>query len=643
MDYVRCSDLRGRFTAYGLPPPLSLELHREVKKWETNSGPKWTVVRLKSLKTDFLRLKSNQTPLTWVAKNRKGEWKGVWGSLVRFSAQGLKQFEIVINCLMCYSSFVPSEPTEEHVEKMRKSVGATEGFIPKDIYSSLRNHAQAVLGALKLGPNRPLVTFSGRVATKSPIWKGRSVPQHSHLYKELDWFREEEHSDFAFRHFRCYSGVTEGLDIHLLRSFGVSFANSEAYQAKCSEWDWKHSILPKFQPVAAGNLAPLTKDGGWKVRWIANPYRIHQLALYPLGSALFKALSGLPWDCTFQQDKAFPALQEHLRKGREVYSVDLSSATDYFPLSLQLDTLRALFPKGIHQVELFGELSRCIWNAGPYGEVCWSKGQPMGLFPSFASFALTHGLLLDMLSGGVPGQFYVLGDDVVITHKPLYERYLEVLDILGCPYDPHKSFISSDLCEFAGKIVTPEKVVSSFKWRDPNSKNFLDLMRTFGQRFEPMLGRREKRVYHAICSFLPPVGLNHSQGPGKPLEQVVLETEEFLSQLPKAHGRVVHTDLFHRLVELLQPQLSLRLFSRIDISWFKRETKTLDERVSRAFRWTPFGDQRGFYPGDRGILADFLEVNHPESLMELPSTGPRERVDQGGPLEYYERILGFTD
>lgn len=634
MGYSRCPDLKGRFIGYGLPATWAVMLQDEVLKWERNSGPAWTVARLKSLKNDIVREKAGLEPITWVAKNRDGGWKGVIGSLRRRARNSTKAFEMVINCLMCYSSFIPSEPTAAHVEKMRSSVEAKECFIPPSLFSDVAQHALKVVGLLRGGSSRPLLTFQGRVATKAPVYGGKSVPQHLDLEKELDWLNCPDHLNFLERHWQSYSPVLEGLNWTTLRRLGITLPRCEPGDVF---WGPNNRLRPSFKAVAAGSLVPLTKDGGWKVRWIASPYRLHQAALNPLGERLFKTLRDLPWDCTFEQDKAYAVIQQHLRSGRMAFAVDLTSATDYFPLSLQTEVLSSLFSRDIHQVELFSELSRSNWNAGKYGSYSWSKGQPMGLYPSFASFALTHGLLLDFLAGGVPGRFFILGDDVVILHQPTYLRYVETMKLLGCPLDPTKSISSNRLTEFAGKIITPERVVSGFKWRDPNSKNFMELMRTFGQSFEPLLRHRERRVYRAVSRLLPPWGCNHSHGETLPLEQVVALTEEFKARMPEACGRAVHTSFLHRLVDLLKPDTSLRLFSGIRWSWFHRKAQELERASCKAFENTPFARMQG----DRGPLADFLEVNQPELLLELPALGPRERVDHPSLLEFYEELLGF--
>lgn len=640
MLFKRSSGMARRFVVYGLPPSAACMLEAEVVKWETNSGPVWTVDRLKSLKQDFIRLQANLDPLTYVRKNRKGDWYGVWGFLKHFASKSLKNFEIVINCLMVYSSYIPLKIDKEHVEKMKSSVGAEPVSLPGNFLQDLALHSQSILGQIRLGGVQPLVTYRGRSSVKSPIYRGTSVAQDSSLELEMAWFDNPYHQLFFNRHFKAYKPVVEGLTNQNLWK-PLKGLSGEAYHlSEYSPFETVHSRLrPAFMPCHAGSLVPLTKDGGLKVRWIASPFRLHQLALKPLGEALFGTIRQMPWDCTFNQTKSYECVQAHLKAGKTAYAVDLSAATDYFPLEVQTTILRSVMKEQDHyMIELFEELSRSKWklNLGKREYIRWTKGQPMGLYPSFASFALAHGVLLDMISSGVPNRFFILGDDVIILHYPTYERYLQTLDLLGCPYSPHKTLTSSGLTEFAGKIITPERILSAFKWREVNDDNFIELMRTFGQRFESLLSRRERVVYQKVKRFLPPYGCNHSTGLGQPLEDVVTATEVFEASLPKARVGSVHTSFLHWLVTLLKPDQLNSLFHRLKFQWFEEKTEAFDEKVLKAFKNTHFEH----FPGDRGVFADILDSL--DRKITLPAV-KKEWVDRTSLLEFYEGVLGLRN
>jgi hypothetical protein len=526
---------------------------------------------------------------------------------------------------------------------MKASVGAEPVSLPGNLLQDLASHSQSILGELRLGATQPLVTYRGKSSVKSPIYKGVSVAQNSYLELEMRWFDNPYHQLFFNRHFKAYQPVVEGLTNQYLWK-PLEGLSGEAYHlTEYSPFETIHSrpgFRPPFLPCHAGSLVPLTKDGGLKVRWIASPFRLHQLALKPLGDTLFQVLRQMPWDCTFDQTKSYQHVQAHLREGKTAYAVDLTAATDYFPLDLQLSILRSVLKKQDHFiVELFEELSRSKWKLNLPGRreyIRWTAGQPMGLYPSFASFALSHGVLLDLISGGVPNRFFILGDDVVILHYPTYERYLQTLKLLGCPHSPHKSIVSSGLTEFAGKIISPERILNAFKWREVNEENFLELMRTFGQRFEPLLSRRERNVYQKVKRYLPPYGCNHSTGPSQPLEEIVAATEEFESRLPETRVGGVHTSFLHWLAQLLKPGEPDSLFHRLKYWWFKEQAGSFDEKVSRAFENTCFEH----YPGDRGAFADVLSSLDRE--ITLPAI-EQKWVDRTSLLCWYEGVLGLRN
>jgi hypothetical protein len=590
----------------------------DIAKWEENSGPEWVVQRLKSLKQDMIRIRSGESPRTWVKTNRDGGWYGVWGYLRKLATTSLTNFEIAINCLMIYSIFVPSRITEKHFNEQREAIESQKVCYPNDLNQVLSDHAQSIYGTQKCGVSQPLIFYQGKDGTKAPYIGGPSVVQSEDILKDLEWVGHSlENLNFLNKHFQAYRPLLEGLSQEVLT------ASTQVVGLPATE-------------VCAGKLCPLTKDGGMKVRWIANPFRLHQWALKPLGDALFALLDGQAWDCTFDQTKPYKAVQEHLRNGKTAFCVDLSSATDYFPLELQLACLRKIFPHDEYLIHLFEDLSRnTTWSYGKES-VSWTNGQPMGLYPSFPSFALTHGVLLNYCSDNKPGRFYVLGDDVIILHQSTYDRYCSMLDVLGCPYNPSKSLVSNQMAEFAGKLITPAKIVSAFKWRDVSSNNFMDLMRTFGQRFRPMLRRREAVVYNRLGRFLPPHGCNHSMGPGSPLEEVISITLDFEAKLPESREGSVITSFFQRMAKVLHAKPFSSLFPQVCTEWLQNQAVSLDERTDAVFEQTPFRN----FPGDRGVLSDVVA----EPLRrKLPTVGETRVGHTVSTLEHYEGLLDALD
>lgn len=501
-----------RLLTIGIPRYLIRPFMEEVSKWETNSGVEWTLKRLKSLKVDLLRRRSGLGPLTWIRKNSKGDIHGTIGSLFRWSDKSEKNLAKAVQALMCYSLVQFSSLTDSQREKFLSGINAQEVILDQDFLDSFSSTVSEIVAPRTLSKVRPLVTYQGSLTKKAPRLFGRkSVSQDERILDDLQIFNTTGGLNLLCKYPDLYLVQMEGLQRkEYFRSMVDSSTRIPQYR------------LPN-SPVYGGEIHFLQELGG-KLRSIASPLRIHQNALTPLSESLYSLVRELPWDCTYDQSKAVPFIQEHLAQGGKVHSVDLSSATDHFPLSLQMVALRAIYGD-VNSVKLFEEISRANWKS-PIGDLQWKKGQPLGLYPSFASFTLTHGLLLRHLAGSWQNQFFIVGDDVVILDNSLYVKYIDMLERMSCPWSSDKSLSSSSLAEFAGKIITPSRVIPQMKWRTLSDENFLDICRLLGRRARCLLSRRQKRVFDNVAHLCEPIGLNFSL-PGDNLTKMVIRTLDF--------------------------------------------------------------------------------------------------------------------
>lgn len=108
--------------------------------------------------------------------------------------------------------------------------------------------------------------------------------------------------------------------------------------------------------------------------------------LKPLHDWLFAILRTIPQDGTFDQEQAVQTVIDKVRKGAlDVFSFDLSSATDRLPILLQAKILNHCVPDlGTMWARLL--TSRSYQVPLKYGneipEVRYSTGQPMGALSS---------------------------------------------------------------------------------------------------------------------------------------------------------------------------------------------------------------------------------------------------------------------
>lgn len=144
--------------------------------------------------------------------------------------------------------------------------------------------------------------------------------------------------------------------------------------------------------------------------------------MYPLHEFLFSILKQIPQDGTFDQLSPVSKLQDKYSKNphkRTYASIDLSSATDRLPISLQVSVLKILLEGKVpdsaafskawsellvnrhYQVKMNPHLVKQCFIPKEYfidtavaKGVTYSVGQPMGALSSWAMLAITHHAIL---------------------------------------------------------------------------------------------------------------------------------------------------------------------------------------------------------------------------------------------------------
>jgi len=413
--------------------------------------------------------------------------------------------------LLSYTSFVAGDLTAaqrakflDAVEHPRPSMADPKNYWDDDVID-------VSIPSILPHPGR-IEDLSGSPRRYMPTNDGRSIVEDQNLLEQsLFWFQNTAVWDIAhpYKHGSRLSSYLGGL----------------------TRYSLMHTLKTGEPLVSFAGRVSCIQEPGYKARFICNPSRFWQLALKPLGDALFGILQDLPWDCTFDQDRAIPGIQDFLAKGKTVYCFDLSNATDVFPLDIQLSLVRKMVkrvpqkpgPHGIFKPEatdlisLFACLARAdYWMQSEQRFVRWSKGQPLGLYPSFAMFALTHGFMLKQLAqrcgaftrvlekGHQP--FYVLGDDVIILDDALSELYKRELDLLGVEISEPKSLTSNVMAEFTGRIITKDLVHVPVKWRNISPDNWIDFLRQTGPNGIDLLPRHIRHVAKAVSSLPEPLG-----------------------------------------------------------------------------------------------------------------------------------------
>jgi len=487
-------DLRSRSIALPVPLTISMPIADLFCNWLEVNGSEWTIDRFKSIKLDLIRSQAGLPKVSvWVAKSKSGFFKGPFGALERF-AFNERRLDFAVQLLQMFTLLIAPGVTPKQEEKFLSGVLCAP---PSE--RDLEDAFDFVKCGFKKAQLRKVRFLKGaKPLMDRPYSPGRRAPTPSGSSTEVKGIIDS--LDFLFnchmgrRHYTkfkpFYDEVMEGLDWY------KEYQNIKAGSNPC----WNDSGT-----FVVGRIG-LIQEPGYKLRAVANPGRVFQQVLEPIGDVLYGTLArACPWDCTFDQSKSFPVLQQALSEGKVVHSIDLSGATDYFPLSLQMEVLKGLFPSDA--CDLFNEIATATWLYQGAG-IQWQRGQPLGLYPSFGLFALTHGLLLLGMLGKVvyDNQFFILGDDVVILDNELAASYNSLMAKIGCPISGSKSLVSTSICEFGGKIITKGRITPQYKWRSISDDSFIDIARNLGPRSLRLFKPRQLKILKYLSDIPESVG-----------------------------------------------------------------------------------------------------------------------------------------
>jgi len=571
-----------------VPPAIKIPIVNIFLSWTEKSGLEWSISRFKSIKTDFIRVKAGMSISTpWISK-KNNFFSGPLGGLQRWAYRNDKNFDRAIQLLQLYTFYISDSVTKTQEEKFVSAVQSSVIYHPfENAYSDLLLHATKLVFPRKNWyPDPASIVFRPVSATKrEPHASGKSYAEGTHTL------------DCAQSFLRDTAFGNQAVDRYP-KLFGAVMSGVASTTTKYYRTLFPQRVKDNFgsYPDNVGKIG-LIQEPGFKLRAVANPGRVYQQALQPLGDDLFSKLRSLPWDCTHDQHLPFLTIQKHMADGATAHAVDLSNATDKFPFELQYRMLHAMYSRK-DGIELFADLSRAEWRTSLCnGFIHWTVGQPLGLYPSFASFALTHGLMLYALNGfRHDSMFYVLGDDVVILNDSLHSKYMRFLVNMGIPYAPSKTLSSNVITEFAGKLITPSRVMPQLKWREISDDSFMDLARNVGPAIRGILRPRQRVIFDRLKSipdFLGGCGFNPE---GKPLADRMaiyynmLSTNDLYSYLLSYNGRINQMQFEERTPKEYNPRtrmLKSYALGKGDWYYFTAPTQTFDQKVVSLFSDIP--------------------------------------------------------
>lgn len=239
-----------------------------------------------------------------------------------------------------------------------------------------------------------------------------------------------------------------------------------------------------FKVEAAGKLRVFAIVDYW-TQWL----------LAGLHESLMSNLAKVPMDGT--HDHAACAKRAGLMgKKMGAWSVDISSATDRIPLSIQEYLLNTIFQSkiGFYWGSMLSQRDFVIPKNDygiPEGTVRYRTGQPMGARSSWPMLALTHHMLVQWaaVKAGVSNgsrafrDYSVIGDDLVIHNYEVYVQYLRHADLFDYGISEAKSLPSKKgVVELAKKVMYGDVSLSSIA-----VKQLLASLRTLSGRVQNVL------------------------------------------------------------------------------------------------------------------------------------------------------------
>jgi hypothetical protein len=406
----------------------------------------------------------------------------------------------------------------------------------------------------------PLVDYQVSPSRRSP--KGfDTVPEVEGVIDSLHVLVQR--TTWTTRNWDILSGVVRGIEGQIVNDLEINLEDERKAGGPPTEED---------QRPLMGTIS-LIQEPGYKLRFAANPYRVYQQALEPLGSALFDALKRVPNDFTFDQGRGVLLAQHFLGLGLPAVSMDLSNATDNAPLDAQLELLSRL-GVGTRWLQFLRDCCRGDWytrlsKGGAPVRVSWTVGSPLGLYPTFAAFALWHHAVVQyafwklgrskVLSpyGDWIYPYGIVGDDLFVMDRAVATLVRELLESWGVPVSLVKTLDSDHVAEFVGRIITSKDVIQGLKWKGRCSdESFVDFVRNIGPGALALLRPRQRAIIEFLGPIPEPYGLGWNPD-GIPLEERLtpflerlFERDERLTTFTRRSARVnrltYHSDRMSR-------------------------------------------------------------------------------------------------
>jgi hypothetical protein len=214
-----------------------------------------------------------------------------------------------------------------------------------------------------------------------------------------------------------------------------------------------HRLMTPGKVIGSLGKFSIIKDPELKRRVIAMLDYNSQLLLRPVHDNLLNLLRRLPQDRTFTQDPH----NKWTPRGNRFWSLDLSAATDRFPIDLQTKVISSIYQNRDFALAWRNILIDRDFSCEEGKYMRYSVGQPMGAYSSWAAFTITHHVVVAWAAklSGLDNfnSYIILGDDIVINHDTVAANYIAIMTKLGVDISLQKTHVSRNTYEFAKRWI----------------------------------------------------------------------------------------------------------------------------------------------------------------------------------------------
>jgi hypothetical protein len=243
------------------------------------------------------------------------------------------------------------------------------------------------------------------------------------------------------------------------------------YRPKLSRKSWETKLIMKamlsrplsselkLKPSCLARFVFISEDGA-KTRGVTPVNYQIQVALKPIHEYFMEVLRRIPMDASFNEARALEWVKRQSGLKRNLDSIDLSDATDRFPLKLMRETVSYFLGDKISHT-WFRLMSIPIYSHDLKRSFKFSVGAPMGIYALWPVYALTHHVMVQVAASRIPYNtpfrgYRIRGDDIVLSGRRISREYEAIADELCLPFSSQKTLLSSrdgsGVAEFAKRI-----------------------------------------------------------------------------------------------------------------------------------------------------------------------------------------------